>query len=233
MFFFLSKGLCSEQVYRTSFLGVKPTNFNESNYVKKVDKRIGSKNYECYTSFPKEPVPDEEALERMKLELNESCFSFTHTRYWFFEFCPFKKLIQYRYANDLKTKIDNFYLGGENGNDFEPTKNGIAYDWNNGDKCYVTKKPRHVRIEYVCDQSMDDEGIVTSISEPDYCEYLIRFNTQYACGFKHIEKESVSDIECYEKKVEKIAKEKEDEKEEKITEKEKDTKTGEITKEME
>jgi len=132
----------------------------------------------------------------IKMHLRDKCFEFTHTGYWHFQFCPFSSLSQFRFAEDLVTKIDLFVLGRDSSNNMSVFNEGVSSTWGNGDMCVVTKKPRETTVQYICDLSINDEGAVTSISEPNFCNYLVRFNTQYACAFPNVTSEQLQEILC-------------------------------------
>ena len=193
---FFLKFSSQEEVYRTAFLGTRPVDFNESNYIRKFLFEKGKQNYQCYTSFPVEQPNVDNPEDYLRSKLNSSCFTFTHTNYWYFQFCPFKSLSQYRYANK-GNKIDNFVLGSENFEKGNITESGMAFNWKNGDICQATKHPRQVRIEYICDQSTDEEGVLTSVSEPDFCQYIVHFHTPYACVIPNVTNETVFNVDCY------------------------------------
>ena len=199
MFFFVfSKLSIQTDVYRTSFYVSKPSNFQESKYSQPFTKQVEKVKYNCYVS--KEPRSEQtvsDPEEYLKSHLSGTCQTFTHTKYWYFSFCPFSNLTQYRFDNTLINKIDNFLLGSDDNQKSKIIKNGIAFDWLNGDICFATKKPRTVHVEYICDHSVSSEGVVASISESSFCNYIVKYNTRLACAVPNVHNESVYDIECY------------------------------------
>jgi len=57
--------------------------------------------------------------------------------------------------------------------------------YEHGTVCKVTNKPRKTRIHFYCDQYRIDQDqalAVIDISEPDYCEYLIKVATKFMCA---------------------------------------------------
>lgn len=194
MFFAFSAFGLSEVVYRSSYLTKTPADFDESKYERSFDTFYNNHTYTCWVGPPKTQESYISTIDKVKSIFADTCFEFTHTQYWFFKFCPFRRLSQYRFEG--KRVVDNFILGQEDNSNYTLLMNGIAYDWNNGEKCYVTKRPRHVRIEYLCDLSLKDDENTTSISEPDFCEYVVTFHTPHVCGISHAKNELLSEIVC-------------------------------------
>ena len=199
MFFFVfSKFSIEEDVYRTYFHGLKPESFDESLYSRSFTKQVEKVEYNCYLSKnPNNEKTDLDPVEYLSMQLNGTCQTFTHTKYWYFYFCPFESLSQYRFQEGTNNKIDNFILGTHDNQKPIFTRDGVSFEWTNGDICYATKKPRTVRVDYICDYSTTNEGIVSSISEPSYCNYIVKYNTHYACAVPKVSNESVYDINCY------------------------------------
>jgi len=62
----------------------------------------------------------------------------------------------------------------------------VVYE--NGSVCKVTEKPRRTRVHFYCDQYQDEKDSalkMIDISEPDYCEYLIKVSTKFMCASGH------------------------------------------------
>ena len=182
--------------YRTKFYSSPPSNFNRSNYLQTKIYNLGNDTYTCYFAPENNPHTDQAPDQYLKSKLLNKCYDITHTGYWFFTFCPFKNLIQYRFDDNGVHRIDLFTLGKEDSNQYDIIERGVATNWTNGDTCVVDKKPRKTRVEYICDLSNNDDGKLTSISEPNYCQYLVKFHTQHACAFPNMTHESLTDIVC-------------------------------------
>ena len=105
-------------------------------------------------------------------------------------------LKQYRYENNIK--VDNYDIGKENGSNYTVISDGISYDWNNGEMCYATKKPRRLHIEYHCDQSTSADGRVSAVSESEFCQYYLDFYTPHVCPFVSNYNEQLNEIHCFE-----------------------------------
>ena len=183
-------------VYRTNFLEKYPMDFDQSLYKQTIIKKISNKTYKCFIPEGKSLANNFSAEIYIRNQLSDLCFEFTHTGYWFFKFCPFNSLTQYRFGEDLSSKIDIFTLGREKNNEYKPSSDGVITNWGHGDTCFVTKKPRTTKVEFICDLSLKNEGIVTSISEPSYCNYLVKFHTQHACAYPNSTSEILSEITC-------------------------------------
>jgi protein OS-9 len=133
----------------------------------------------------------------LKSKLRGLCFEVTHTQYWYYRFCPFRDLTQFRYEDDRIAAVDTFVLGRERQNvEYYLEGRKVVGIWGSGDICLVTKKPRTTRVEFICDLSVDDDGMVTSVSETEYCNYLVQFHTQHVCGFENATDEDLSEILC-------------------------------------
>lgn len=183
--------------YRTKFFNEIPADFDSSKFSRSFDYNLGDSTYKCYIAENQTPKTSMSPEEYLKSILLGNCFQMTHTDYWYYTFCPFKSLEQFRFAEDKVTHIDTFTLGKESNEKYEIIDRGVATNWTNGDICAVSKKPRKTRVEFICDMSNDDDGAVTSISEPTFCHYLVKFNTQHACAFPNITSENLSLINCY------------------------------------
>lgn len=183
--------------YRTKFFNQIPSDFDSSKFSRSFEYNLGDSIYKCYIAENQTPKTKETPEEYLKSILLGNCFQMTHTDYWYYTFCPFKSLSQFRYADDKVTHIDTFTLGKESHGKYEIIDRGIATNWTNGDICAVNKKPRKTRVEFICDMSRDDDGSVTSISEPSFCHYLVKFHTQHACAFPNITNENLYQINCY------------------------------------
>ena len=58
-------------------------------------------------------------------------------------------------------------------------------EYADGSTCKVNDKPRKTRVHFYCDQyraEKDKAVSVLDISEPDYCEYLIKVSTRFMCA---------------------------------------------------
>ncbi|OHS99082.1 hypothetical protein TRFO_34569 [Tritrichomonas foetus] len=194
--------IASEELpnYRTKFYTKIPTNFDPKIYDSNFTQNLGNIVYRCFQRSNQTPHTDSTPEEYLKASLSGSCFEYTHTNYWFFRFCPFKSLTQFRYAENNVTRIDIFNLGIDTNQTFDKIHRGFGANWTGGDICVINKKPRTSRIEYICDMSLDSDGNVTSISEPAFCTYLARFHTPLACGFPGVTDENLTTIDCFQEK---------------------------------
>lgn len=183
--------------YRTKFFQKKPLDFDQSKFSKSFEYNLGFEKYMCYIAENQTPKTFSSPEEYLKSILHGNCFQMTHTNYWYYRFCPFNSLTQFRFAEDGVTHVDTFTLGKETQGSYEFIDRGVATNWTNGDICAINKSPRKTRVEYICDMSHDDDGTVTSISEPSFCHYLVKFHTQHACAFPNITNENLNLINCY------------------------------------
>ena len=182
--------------YRTKFFKT-PTPPNLE-YQDSFDFLYETENYKCIIKEHQTPVTKEDPTNYLKRILSGKCFEMTHTFFWYFKFCPFQNLTQYRYdekKSDLK--IDNFVLGKYHGDSLVKNKRGFSDQFNGGDNCNANSKPRTAKIEYICDMSIDGIGKLASVSEPSFCNYDVHFHTPHACGFKNITSEDLYTIDCY------------------------------------
>ena len=77
----------------------------------------------------------------------------------------------------------------------------VVYE--NGSVCKVTDKPRKTRVHFYCDQYQEERDTALSIidiSEPDYCEYLIKVSTKFMCAAGHQFKRASDKLNSGEKK---------------------------------
>lgn len=178
-----------------------PDRFDEKQAVRWFDNDLmPSRQYRCYVFNDRNPQTNLTPTEYLRNKLFGSCFQFTHTHYWYYDFCPFNNLQQYRFAENNQTRIDIFNLGKDSS--IYSIEGHLVYGiWTDGDYCVVTRKPRTTRIEFVCDMSEDSDGSLISISESSICNYLVRFHTPHACAFKNITNERLSEIVCVNKTV--------------------------------
>ncbi|KAH0788819.1 protein OS-9 [Histomonas meleagridis] len=174
-----------------------PEGFDSTQYIRSFQQEIGLAKYECYVKnvHIQQNGTNPEAYLRKKLIGN--CFEKSHTNYWYFKFCPFMHLTQFRYGIDNVTRIDNFVLGKYSDSPMVQIDRGFSEKWNGGDICVVTGKPRTAQVDYICDLSIDIDGRVTSISEPSFCNYLVKFHTPHVCGFPNITNEELATIDCF------------------------------------
>ena len=123
--------------YQTKFYNSRPTDFNESKYSKPYVTTYHNIKYFCYPhKLAIQNITDVTPQEYLKTKLDGVCYEFTHTQYWYFKFCPFHKLYQYRYNIDNITRLDNFQLGHEtSSNKYTISQKGITTIWENGDMC--------------------------------------------------------------------------------------------------
>jgi protein OS-9 len=184
--------------FRSSLVSHVPDDFNAATAQLLFLKRIGSKTYTCYMHEHQTPSTDLPPATYLKQNLVVgSCFEYSATGYWYFSFCPFKELTQFRYAEDATTRIDRFRLAAEGQNtSYAVRGRSVVAEWGGGDRCVITKKPRTATIEYVCDMSVDRDGIIASISEPKFCHYLVSYHTRHACAFPNVTQEDLAIITC-------------------------------------
>lgn len=196
MLSFFTSASFSQVVYESSFLSEAPKDFKIKKFESNFSQIYQNHSYTCYVGRPVNSSIYPQTLSELQQNLIGQCFEFTHTGYWYFKFCPFKILNQFRYEPLNQIPTDNFILGQEDDSKPKSIYNGISYDWNNGDKCVVTNRPRHTKIEYICDRSTSEIGYIAAISEPDYCEYLVQFHTPYVCGLNDDKRKFLSEIVC-------------------------------------
>jgi hypothetical protein len=198
MFPFLLFTLSSEfPQYRSTFYDNQPDGLDLNSSVSDFLENIGSTMYHCYVHEHQNPNTTLPPSEYLKTVLHGTCTEFTTTNYWFFKFCPFLSLTQFRYASDQITRIDQFTLAKEAAETaYSVVGRNLVADWGGGDICAVTKKPRTARIEYVCDMSSGDDGVITAISEVRFCHYLVQFHTRHACAAPNITTENLAIISC-------------------------------------
>jgi hypothetical protein len=202
MFFALAVFCCSLPHYRTTFTDAMPRGFSPSKDTRTFEKRIGDLNYKCYVLENQTPTTQLSPEAYLKSILHPRCFPFTATHYWFFEFCPFNQLRQYRIGDDGQSRVDQFVLAKEtSATTYKVEGRALTAAWGAGDICVITKRPRTAKIEFVCDQSADDSGTIESVSEPSFCNYLVKFHTQHACANPNITSESLAAIVCVKQNV--------------------------------
>ena len=193
---FLFSLLISEPVYRTHFGSRIPLRENKTKWLRSFSTTKNGRNFECFEKNSTISINKEVAYSHMEEKLKGTCRVFTHTGHWYYQFCPFDGITQYRYNNG--EKIDVFNIGKFENNKFTEKNNGISMFLSNGDTCKVTNSPRKAEINFICDMSYDDEGDIASISETQFCDYKINYHTQYACAFSD-KREEVHDIYCVSK----------------------------------
>lgn len=188
---------CAFPNYRSRFLtGPVPPDavYNDS-----FDFLKGTTEYKCIVREHQTPATAKEQPTKYLMEkLSGMCFEMTHTFFWYFRFCPFQNLTQYRFDEKIgDKKIDKFVIGRHQGLPLERTESGFADQFTDGDSCIANNKPRAARVEFVCDLSVEEPGKLASVSEPSFCNYLVRFHTPHVCGFENITNEDLHIIECY------------------------------------
>jgi protein OS-9 len=183
--------------YRTSFHDFPPPRFSPHPDTPSFEKQVGSSKFRCYVEENQTPRTDSNPEKYLRSVLLRTCYEMTATNYWYYKFCPFRDLSQFRYADDRITRIDVFKLAQEHETtQYAVVDRALVANWTGGDMCVVTRKSRTARVELVCDMSTDDDGRLVSVSEPTFCHYLVRFHTQHACVFPNITTEELAVVTC-------------------------------------
>ena len=198
MFLFLIS-LCLSKIpnYQTRFFDEPPPDFQPQNYVSSFMQKGNNSLYQCYVSKEQNEVNNENPDEFLKKHFEGKCFYFTHTEYWYFHFCPFQNLTQFRY-NEHFVPIDNFTLGVKSKQPLFTLDDAFYEQFEKGDKCIVTGKPRTALIRYTCDQS-SDKDVIVGISESNWCSYYVHVATPQVCRFPYITEEKLVYIDCIKK----------------------------------
>lgn len=196
-FFICSVSETSER-YRVFYMRELPGNINREKLVPfKLYPNSTDDSETCYIDNNDKVVLDlNEEVDHLKKIFSKRCYDFSPNDYWYYEFCPFKHLKQYRFS-DSAIKIDFFMLGSHSDDDmYVQVGDGVQTSWKNGDICTVDNRPRRVKVVYECDESSNADGFVASVTELEFCSYLLKFYTEHVCHILPVSKRETIDVYC-------------------------------------